>query len=330
MITFRFYLVTLVAIFLAVALGVVIGSTFAEPAVIDNLRARVDDVQARLDGRVELIDDLREQIDQQEAAIEQSSRFSVDATLAGRRVVVVAEEGTETDAVVRLVGRLRQAGGQVDGVVWLQDPWMTAQGWPQVAEGLRIPATGPDDVVAVAWARLVREAGSTAVGGEGGAEPFDNGAGIDGATTLFEGEVVSVLADAGWVRTQTIDPGERLVAELDPPSSTVVVVVTSASSEMADEGATATSIARHQARLGIPTVVTELWQDEEDGPRRGERLQGVRGDAELSAVVSTVDHLDLVQGEVAVALSLADLEGTVGHYGYGEGAERVLPAWPRR
>lgn len=329
MITFRFYLVTLVAVFLAVALGVVIGSTFTEPAVIDNLRARVDDVQARLDERVALMDELHNQIDQQEAAIEQSARFAVDEALTGRRVVVVAEEGADSDTVVGLVGRLRQAGGQVDGVVWLQPAWVTAAGWTEVASRLAIPATGPDDVKAVVWGRLLRDAETRGAGsGAGGAVPFD-GAGDSGEEVPFlEGEAVRVLVDVGWLRAQAVDPGERLEPELDAPASTVVVAVTSASSDLADDGATATAIARQQARLGVPAVVAELWRDQEEGPDRGARLQGVRGDAELATVVSTVDHLDVVQGEVAVVLALADLGGTVGHYGYGEGSERVLPAWP--
>ena len=62
MITFRFYLVTLVAIFLAVALGVTIGSTFLEPALVQDLNNQVESVRQNLDERVARIDELNGEI----------------------------------------------------------------------------------------------------------------------------------------------------------------------------------------------------------------------------------------------------------------------------
>ena len=63
-------------------------------------------------------------------------------------------------------------------------------------------------------------------------------------------------------------------------------------------------------------------------PARGDALRPVRDDAELSARVSTVDDLDLIQGQVATALAIRDLgSGIAGHYGYGPSAELVLPPW---
>ena len=44
--------------------------------------------------------------------------------------------------------------------------------------------------------------------------------------------------------------------------------------------------------------------------------------------MSTVDDVDLVQGQVAVVLAVAESgEAKVGHYGYGNGADQALPAW---
>jgi hypothetical protein len=61
-------------------------------------------------------------------------------------------------------------------------------------------------------------------------------------------------------------------------------------------------------------------------PERGTWLAPIRGDEQLSAVVSTVDDVDLVQGRVAATLALADLVGgVVGSYGYGLGATSAVP-----
>ena len=48
----------------------------------------------------------------------------------------------------------------------------------------------------------------------------------------------------------------------------------------------------------------------------------------LDAIV-LVDHVDLVEGQVASVLALdSAADGPVGvQYGFGEGAEAVLPAW---
>jgi hypothetical protein len=55
-------------------------------------------------------------------------------------------------------------------------------------------------------------------------------------------------------------------------------------------------------------------------------VRGVRDDAALSRVVSTVDDLDDTRGQVALTLAVQEL-GTdrAGHYGEGPGASSQLP-----
>jgi hypothetical protein len=83
----------------------------------------------------------------------------------------------------------------------------------------------------------------------------------------------------------------------------------------------------------VATVVAEAWSEREDADGqpapRGLALAGVRDDPELEVLVSTVDALDQVDGQVATVLALVQRhQGVAGHYGFGRGAERVLPAWP--
>jgi hypothetical protein len=54
-------------------------------------------------------------------------------------------------------------------------------------------------------------------------------------------------------------------------------------------------------------------------------VAGVRDDTTLSKQVSTVDDLELAQGQVAAVLALSDLERRIGHYGYGNGASSIVP-----
>ena len=44
--------------------------------------------------------------------------------------------------------------------------------------------------------------------------------------------------------------------------------------------------------------------------------------------VSTLDNLDTADGPLLAVLVLGDLgRGTIGHYGFGDGAERAVPEW---
>ena len=46
----------------------------------------------------------------------------------------------------------------------------------------------------------------------------------------------------------------------------------------------------------------------------------------MSATVSTIDNVDLVEGRVASALALSALSrGVVGSYGFGAGADSTVP-----
>ena len=58
MVTFRFYLVSTVAFFLAMAVGVVVGSVLDE-GLVTSLENRLDTVEANLDETAALIDDKR-------------------------------------------------------------------------------------------------------------------------------------------------------------------------------------------------------------------------------------------------------------------------------
>ena len=49
---------------------------------------------------------------------------------------------------------------------------------------------------------------------------------------------------------------------------------------------------------------------------------------QLAARVTPVDDLEWTEGSVAAVLGLSDLgRDVVGHYGFGNGAERLLPEW---
>ena len=64
-------------------------------------------------------------------------------------------------------------------------------------------------------------------------------------------------------------------------------------------------------------------------PKRGSALEPVRGDPALAKQVTTFDDADLPQGPLTAVIGLEQIaSGTIGHYGYGEGASETIPSVP--
>ncbi len=63
----------------------------------------------------------------------------------------------------------------------------------------------------------------------------------------------------------------------------------------------------------------------------GDRQETIADDQSLAPAVSTADDADLTEGRLAAVLALSDLgRSVVGHYGFGAGADRMLPEWWRQ
>ncbi len=306
MVTFRFYLVSLVAVFLALAMGVVVGSTLIDRAIVDRLDRSVDSVSDRLDRQQDENAELRDELQELRDYADSTAPAVVDGTLDGGGVAMVAERGVEPDVVESAVTLLQDAEGTAPGILWLEPTWALAEESDRVrmAEALDVPVTGPGRLRDRAWGRLV-----TAL--QGGS---------------VQGDPLTDLAEAGFITYQDVG-GLESGADALAGVGEQVVLVGGPGSQLGPDLTLA--LGRGLVRAGVPAVVAEAWQEQDDGVARGTVAGPVRDQDDLSDVVSTVDDLDLVQGRVATTLALADLRaGVRGHYGYGPGADRPLPEPP--
>ena len=122
MVTFRFYVVSTVAFFLALAVGVVVGSVL-DGRIADSLQDRLDGVEQSLDETVAVIDARKADLERDQRYIEASAPFAVQDRLSGTATLVVAENGIDPLPVEDLVRRLRESGSRVEGIVWLDRRW---------------------------------------------------------------------------------------------------------------------------------------------------------------------------------------------------------------
>jgi hypothetical protein len=123
MIDFRYHLVSLVSVFLALAVGIVLGAGPLKGTIGDTLSSQVDQLRSEKAA-------LRGQLDIAQAAVENRDTFArtvlpslVHRQLGGGRVLFLALPGASTDSTKPLAESLQAAGARVTGRVDLKDAW---------------------------------------------------------------------------------------------------------------------------------------------------------------------------------------------------------------
>src|SRR3954469_17535319 len=99
MINFRFHIISLVAVFLALAVGIFLGSAVGEPTIVNNLNRTIDQVRNQSNARRQENSELRAENSRLQNFINRTSGFTVADTLTGSDVVIVAERGVDRGAV---------------------------------------------------------------------------------------------------------------------------------------------------------------------------------------------------------------------------------------
>ncbi len=316
MVTFRFYVVSAVVFFLALAVGVVVGSALG---VGDATRIEegLNDMEAKLDETVSLIDEKNDQIKELERYENESAPFAGDATLEETASVIVVEPGLDTGVVEDLNVRLGEAGANTLGYVVLSDRW--ALGGDTDAEDLAalIEFDGSnDDLGAAIWAEVF------------GVVPPDGSDGSDEGTQVLSDssatvdlELLAALESAGFV--ELVGFGNELAAG----ETVAVVAVTGHDSALAADGKGSALAVTALAPETQPFVLAEITSTADGAPERGATIELIRENSE--ADFSSVDNLDRVAGRVATVLALAEsMAGGTGNYGFGPGTASVLPRWP--
>lgn len=307
MLTFRYHLVTLVAVFLALAIGVVVGSTFVGPAVVESLQNQVEDVSRTLDQRKAANDRLTQQNAELNEALTEASPYAVDGRLEGRSVVVVADRGVSENVLGDTDTLLQQAGATAPGTIWLE-PSFALEGDADraaLAEALGVEVTEATTMQRKAWRRVLQDLAA--------------GAPADGAT--------AALIDAGFLDFQAVGEGADQLSDL-ADEQFQVLLVSGPDSDLRSTERLAAMVDVLVDR-GQPGVLAEDYQKLDGGADRGTVAAIVRDDVTRAAALSTVDNLEARAGQLAAVLAESDAgRGVYGHYGTGPGAQSLLPEWP--
>ena len=312
MIDFRYHLVSIIAVFLALAVGIVLGTAALNGPIQSNLNNNLSRVTSEKRGLEGDVSELRAQLAAADAFAQSVGPRLVRGTLDEQRVLLVTTPQTPADLVERLTPLLEQAGARVTGTLQLlpalADPEQRALVEDLVAQvvpaGVELPDTG-----AVDRATTELAAALTRTSDGGGVEPEEAQA------------VVSAFTEADLVEfsspDETLQPATLAVVltgaapeQLTPPEQVqqLAVVALAGALDTRSEGA---------------VVAGPVGSAGERGP-----VRVLRADDALAGV-SSVDNADRGTGLVSLVLALAEQRRSgAGQYGTGEGASTALPSLP--
>lgn len=325
MINFRYHLVSIVAVFLALGIGVIMGTAVIDSAVVDRLESQQAGLQSQIaevrgendELRTEL-SSLREARDQ--LAAEGSERL-LDGALRGAPVLVVGVRGAEPEGLSDLQAIIQTADAEYQGTLWLTDRFAlddqaerrdlaTVLGFEEDASAASLRSAAISRL-----ALLLRQAPSVE-------PPAPEGA---PAAPSTGSQLVAALQDAGFIDLDDLAAGQAP----DLPPSTRVVVLSGEGAALPDEDLIlpfVRQLVRGASELPpAPVLAIDAITpaDDEDDTTW---LAAIRGDERLTEQVATVDNIDEFAGRLAAVLALQDLaEPRVGHYGRADGAQRLLP-----
>lgn len=338
MINFRFHIVSLTAVFLAFAVGLVLGTAFLDDATERQLNRQLDRLEDDLGSARSNTAELREQLDRSEevdeAMDQQLGERLLPGSLAGEPVLVIAPDGLEGEPVERVVEALVEADAAYVGTWRLTDRFTLDDDGEVEDLGTALEIATEDDVDELRRSLTSRLATSLFLAIHT-SEADQDGSGLVGAATeSAEPAFVAGLHEQGFIDYELPEGSESDVVLL-PPSGLRVVVVTGAGTVVPNDQVLQPTLSDLVSDGEAPVVVVATTPTDEDDPDNVDGIDslvaGVRDEDELSERISTVDDLELASGRLAMMLALQQAEPTdpqIGHYGLGPGAQELMPPVP--
>ena len=316
MVDFRYHLVSIIAVFLALAVGIVLGTTTINGPVLDSLNRRMDSLSTDRDALRAENKLLTERIAEEDDFAEAMLPLAVAGRLTGESIVIVSAADAPAETRDGAARAFVTAGATIAGRVQLTPKFTDPQqaGVLQRVVEQIVGGTPSDPGTPLQHAAnqlAIALAGKTRDGSTGGNAETDR--------------VVALFRNADLVQVE----GES------PARSSAVLFVAALPEERTVEG-------RDERVRGVNEVVAAISRQAAavvtitptGGAVEGGVLSSLRRDDNLNADVSSVDHADTASGQTAAVLALVERlraaaapgdRPAAGHYGTGPGADKSLP-----
>lgn len=293
MIDFRYHLVSIISVFLALAVGIVLGAGPLKQPIGESLQSQVDSLRTDRD-------DLREKLDAANGSIEDLNTYITESapallteTLKGMKVTLVSTPNTPSQTIKDVQGRLEDAGATVSDGGQLTAEALKTEESEKALEALKeidskLPAD-PREAFEKAIAHAYAGEHKGAYDAEQAAQVIDelrSAKRLNGGTYARADVVVFLLGDSAEEDAQPAEDYTGLLNEL---------------------GSTAPAVAAGSVDSGNDGAIKQL--------------------RDRKIAVTSVDGIDLSAGTVLTALAAADLHDTAKHqsYGFADSAKALVP-----
>ncbi len=304
MISMRYHIVSIAAVFLALALGIVLGATKISSPLVVGLQGDKTSLTAERDQLAGDNKDLSDRVASDDAFAGSVSALAVRGTLPNATVVVLTTSDAtpaDRDAVVDL---LSKAGAKVTAQLQLTQDFtdpnraddLTNVAAQNLPAGAKLPTSGDAGTIAGVFLSSVLVTDKT------GAAP---------AKAAEATAAMSALSSGGFVTAEgAVAPGR------------LVVLVTGASTDGDRASVLSDLAAALKQKAGGVVIAGRTGSDSADGA-----IGAVRNDPAASNAVSTVDDVERTSGRLAAVLALVEQNGGgVGRYGMADSAQAQVPA----
>ena len=312
MISLRQHAVSLAAVFLALAVGVILGSGVLSDTLLSGLRDEKKDLQGQINTLTDQKNALNERLGAADDFNSQMSGRIVHDALAGKSVVLIRTPDSDNDDVAALTRVLGQAGGNIAGTLTLTQQFVDAN----AAEKLRTVVNSSILPAGTQLSTALVDQGSQAgdlLGITLLINPKPDAPVVDDAARQT---VLASMRDTGFI---TFD-GDNLGAA----DTALIVAGGPLGDDAGNQGSTVARFAAAMAPHGSGTVLAGRT-----GSATGTgSVAVIRSDPALAGAVATVDDIDAESGRITAALALGDLVrgGHGGQYGVGQGATALTVA----
>lgn len=330
MIDFRYHLVSIVAVFLALAIGIVLGSTELQGPAYNLLNQTTAKLQNELDQASSQRDAAQQQADLGQNYAQAVEPVVLHNLLAGQRLLIITEPGAPASVVTAISNAATQdAGATVTGQIALQPKFFdnsdtTLGGLNQVnmdiaqADNIALSTGTPYQEQA---AQVIASEILTKASGSSSATQID----VQPSTSPSVGGQQDTAAQT-MLGTYATEGFLTVSGQPSAPATLVVIVTPQAapsdgSADPVDQ--LLVPVAEELAAKSSAVVVAGVSADA--GP--GSPIAVLRASSAASKV-STVDDADFVAGQSVVIQALAaQLHGAnPGSYGVANGASAVAPS----
>jgi Copper transport outer membrane protein, MctB len=301
-ISFRYHLVSVIAVFLGIALGVVIGTSALNGAVVADLRHQVSDLKKNDDALARQNTALQARSANADQLAQAFGTKIAGGSLAKTPVILLGAPGASKALKDAIADQVIAAGGKVAGRLQLSKDFSDPRRANDIRSlatsglhplGLQLPTT--DDAGSLAGALL----GFVLLG--------------HGQST----DLAQVIAGFGTL---------KMIKAESPAVSPGKLVLLIAPGALPKDDETGKMLLSFGSQLGASTGGPTVVVGDPASDTAGGLVALVRNDDTASKAVSTVDDATTPLGELTVVLTGADtVAGHKGHYGTGAGVDALMP-----